>query len=230
MPRSLIVHMTWWVASVCSETKSQNVSCAVWACGISRSGCGLAAWMMSGNLIAVLDEEHRHVVADQVEVALVGVELHREPADVADRVGRAARAGDGREPHEHSVVRPAAARKPAFVTDDAGAVGLEDAVRRGAAGVNDPLGDALVVEVGDLLAQVEVLEQRRPAIAGLERMVGVGQPQALRRRQVLPRRRGDLGQDGRGGSGLGGGRGGLATWRHQFSRQRSSTALVSPDN
>ena len=51
MPRSLMFHMTWWVASVCSETKSQNVSCADWACGISRSGCGLAAWMMSGNLM-----------------------------------------------------------------------------------------------------------------------------------------------------------------------------------
>ena len=51
MPRSDICHMTWWGASVCSETKSQNVSCALCACGISRSGCGLAAWMMSGNLI-----------------------------------------------------------------------------------------------------------------------------------------------------------------------------------
>ncbi len=39
------------MASVWRETKSQNVSCALWACGISRSGCGFAAWMMSGNLI-----------------------------------------------------------------------------------------------------------------------------------------------------------------------------------
>ena len=51
MPRSLMFHMTWWVASVCRDTKSQNVSWADWACGISRSGCGLAAWMTSGNLI-----------------------------------------------------------------------------------------------------------------------------------------------------------------------------------
>ena len=51
MPRSLMFHMTWWVASVCREAKSQKVSCADWACGISRSGCGLAAWMTSGNLM-----------------------------------------------------------------------------------------------------------------------------------------------------------------------------------
>ena len=36
-------------------------------------------------------------------------------------------------------------------------------MRAGAARVHDALGDALVVEVGDLLAQDEVLEQRRAA-------------------------------------------------------------------
>ena len=51
MPRSLMFHMTWWVASVCSDTKSQKVSCADCAWGISRSGCGLPAWITSGNLM-----------------------------------------------------------------------------------------------------------------------------------------------------------------------------------
>lgn len=51
MPRSLMFQNTWWVASVCNDTKSQNVSWADWACGISRSGCGLPAWMTSGNLM-----------------------------------------------------------------------------------------------------------------------------------------------------------------------------------
>ena len=50
---------------------------------------------------------------------------------------------------------------------------------RGAAGVHDTLGDALVVEMSDLLPQVEVLEQRR-APAGLQRVVGIGDPQTLR--------------------------------------------------
>ena len=52
MPRSLMFQIVWWVASVWRVTKSQKVSCADCACGISRSGCGLPAWMMSGNLIA----------------------------------------------------------------------------------------------------------------------------------------------------------------------------------
>jgi len=51
MPRSDMFQMVWCCASVCSETKSQKVSCALCACGISRSGCHLAAWMTSGNLM-----------------------------------------------------------------------------------------------------------------------------------------------------------------------------------
>jgi hypothetical protein len=41
-------------------------------------------------------------------------------------------------------------------------------VRRRATGVHHPLGYAFVIEVGDLLAEVEVVEQRRTAAARLE--------------------------------------------------------------
>ena len=34
----------------------------------------------------ILDEEHRNVVADQIPIALVGVELHREATHIARRV------------------------------------------------------------------------------------------------------------------------------------------------
>ena len=44
--------MTMCMLSGTSEMKSQKVSCAVAACGISLWGSGLPAWMMSGNLIA----------------------------------------------------------------------------------------------------------------------------------------------------------------------------------
>ena len=148
-------------------------------------GMGLARVDDVGELDAVLDEEHRDVVADQVEVALVGVELDRESAGVAHRVGRPARAQDRREPAEDLRLLALAAEEAGLGDRRGGAVGLEHAVRRGAAGVHDALGDALVVEVGDLLAQVEVLEKGRSAIAGLERVVGVGEPHALRSGQEL---------------------------------------------
>jgi hypothetical protein len=48
----------------------------------------------------VAEEEHRGVVADHVVVALGGVELEREAADVAPGVGGAQLTGDGREPQQ----------------------------------------------------------------------------------------------------------------------------------
>ena len=71
--------------------KSQNVSCAV------------AFWGMHevGELQRVLDEEHRDVVADEIEVAFLRVELRREAAHVARQIDGARAAGDRREPDEH---------------------------------------------------------------------------------------------------------------------------------
>ena len=57
---------------------------------------------------------------------------------------------------------------------------LEEAVRAVAAGMNDALGDSLVVEMEDLLAEMEVFEQRRPARPDLERILVVGDRPALR--------------------------------------------------
>ena len=51
MARSDMTHINMWVDSGASDAKSQKVSCAVWAWGISRSGSGLAAWIRSGNLM-----------------------------------------------------------------------------------------------------------------------------------------------------------------------------------
>ena len=53
-----------------------------------------------GEFDRVLDEEHRDVVADEVPVAFLGIELHGEAAHVARRVGRTGAAGDGRKAHE----------------------------------------------------------------------------------------------------------------------------------
>ena len=138
-----------------------------------------------GELDAVLDEEDRHVVADQVERALAGVELHRETAGVADRVGGASGAQHGRETGKDFGFRALLAEECGFGHRRRVAVGLEHTVRGGTAGVYHALRDALVVEVGDLLAQVEVFQQRRAASTRLQRVIGVGQTQTLGRGQKL---------------------------------------------
>ena len=144
-----------------SEMKSQKLSWAVCACGKSAVRLRLDGVDQVGELDRVLDEEDRDVVADEVPVALLGVELHGEAADVAGQVGRALAAGDGREAHEgrRLLAGPLEQVGPGDVGERL--VVLEVAVGPEAAGVDDALGDALVVEVEDLLAEVEVLQERR---------------------------------------------------------------------
>ncbi len=131
-------------------------------------GVGLAGVDHVRELDAVLDEEHRDVVADEVEHSFVGVELHGEPARVANGVSRPARAENGREAAEDIGLLALRCEERSACHRLGGSVGLEHAVGRRAARVHDALRDALVVEVGDLLAEVEVLQQRRPAVTGLE--------------------------------------------------------------
>ena len=50
--RSDMTHMIMCIDSGMSEMKSQNVSWAEAACGISWCGSGLTAWMRSGNFTA----------------------------------------------------------------------------------------------------------------------------------------------------------------------------------
>ncbi len=121
----------------------------------------------------VLDEEDGDVVADEVPVALVGVELHGEPPDVPGSVRRAARSEHRREAHEGP-------RDGARVGEDACArdlgqrlVELEAPMGTGPPSVHHPLGDPLVIEVGDLLPQVVVLEERGSARVGPQGVVGV---------------------------------------------------------
>ena len=52
MARSDITHMIMCMDSGINETKSQNVSWAEAAWGISLCGSGLTAWMRSGNFTA----------------------------------------------------------------------------------------------------------------------------------------------------------------------------------
>ena len=97
MPRSLMTMVTWCSASGSEVQKSQLFS------GAAQVGARVALDRVVevGELQRVAQEEDRGVVADQVPVAFLGVELQREAADVALGVGRAALAGHGGEAGEH---------------------------------------------------------------------------------------------------------------------------------
>ena len=114
----------------------------------------------------ITDEKDRRVVADQIVVAFLGVELQGEAARVAGGIRRAAFAADRREPGEDlgALARLGEESGPGV----AGHVGrdLEIAVGAGPLGVDHALGNAFPVEMRQLFQQVHVLHERRPAWSG----------------------------------------------------------------
>src|SRR5690606_31024171 len=106
-------------------------------------------------------------------------DLHREAARIARGVDRALAAGHGGEAGEY---RGALADfgeqfRPCVLRERIGQ--FEVPVRRRTARMHDALGNALVVEVHDLFAEDEVLQQGRTARALPERILVVGDRHAL---------------------------------------------------
>ena len=144
---------------------AEEVERAVGDAGLEGDRVGLLRVDEVGELDRVADEEDAEVVADEVPVAVLGVELHREAAGVAGHLGGVAAAGHGREADREVGALAllleelgAGVLRDRLVADRA--VGLEVAVRGHAAGVHDALGDALAVEVADLLEELVVLQRR----------------------------------------------------------------------
>ena len=134
------------------------------------TGSGLKAWIMSGNLMASRMKKTLRLLPTRSQLPSTRLELDREAARVARRLGAFLGAGHGREAHEHrrlhaGLVEHAGARVfgGRLVADLA--IGLELAMRAGAAGMHDALRDALAVEMGDLLDELVVLERRGTALA-----------------------------------------------------------------
>ncbi len=109
----------------------------------------------------ITEEEDRRVVADDVPIAFLGIELDGEAADVALGIGRAALARDRREADEQrrlladlrEDLRLGVAGD--VVGDGKGAMGTP------ALGMHAPFGDHFAVEMRQLLDQPDVLQQRR---------------------------------------------------------------------
>ena len=108
-------------------------------------------------LNAIADEEHRRVVAHDVEVALFGVELQRKTAHVTPAIRGALLTSDSGESCQH--------RRDNVRLEDGSLSVLGDVLSDGqltestcALSVNNALRDALTVEVRQLFQQVDVVE------------------------------------------------------------------------
>ncbi len=144
--------------------------------GAAQIGLGIALLRVDevAELEGIADEEHRRVVADEVPVAFLGVELDGEAAHVALGIGRPALAGDGGEAQKQLRLladrgEQLGARVARDVLGDS-----ERAVGGRALGVHHALGNPLAVEVRHLLDEVVVGEQHRAAHARGEAVLVVG--------------------------------------------------------
>ena len=146
-----------------------------------------------GELQRITDEEDGGVVADEVPVALVGIELDRKATHVTFGVGCPHLAGDGGETRDqrgdlaHFGKEAGTGVGGDIVGDGEGAEGAP------ALGVDDTFGDALAVLVGELFEQLPVLHQQRAARTGREAVLVVDHGRA--------------GAGGHDGTSLGGGAG-----------------------
>src|ERR1700694_2896866 len=126
-----------------------------------------------GELVWVAHEEHRRVVADEIPVALLGVELDREAAHVAFGIRGTELAGYGRETQDQGGPGAGLQHLGPGVLRDIAADG-QRAVRTPALGVHRTFRNALAVLVCELLKQWVVLQQQWAAGAGAERILVVG--------------------------------------------------------
>ena len=125
-----------------------------------------------GKLIGVADEEHRGVVADQVPIAFVSIELQGKTAHIALGVGRAELAGNRRKPRQH--VRLGArlqALRPGVFRDVVGDRQRTESAQ--AFGVHGALGNALAVLVRELLDELIILHEKRTTRASGDRVLVV---------------------------------------------------------
>ena len=132
-----------------------------------------------GEFQRVAQEEHGGVVAHEVPVACVGVELHREAADVTLGVCRAALSGHGREPHE-------ALGLLAYLGEDrrTGVSGdvlcdREGPECAGAFGVHAAFGNDLAVEMGEFFEEPRILQRHGAADACCLNVLVVGDRPAV---------------------------------------------------
>lgn len=140
--------------------------------GITQVGARIAFLAMDKihELIGIRNEEHWHVIADDIPVAFFGVELNREAADVAFGIGGTFFTGDRREPYKAVGLFADLEHLRLGVWGDVTGDG-QFAVSAGAFGMDHPLGNPLAVEVGVLFKQLPVLGQERAPGSGGDRIL-----------------------------------------------------------
>ena len=127
----------------------------------------------------VLNEEHRGVIAHQIENTLFGIKLGGKAADIPDGICRTRAALYGGEAHKYRSDFVRIGEEIRFGDRFQALIGLEVAVRSGTARVDDAFRYPLVVEMGDFFPQDKIFQQGWPARACAKGVLIVSNAHAL---------------------------------------------------
>src|SRR5690348_6579936 len=131
----------------------------------------------------VLNKKDRDVVSNEIPVALLGIELDGKPAHITRQIGRAFTARDGGESHESRGLFAGPLKQIGARDVSKRFVIFEIAVGTKTPCVHHALRDALMVEMKNLLAKMEVLKSSGPARANSQRILVIGNRCSLLGRQ-----------------------------------------------
>src|ERR1700677_2879357 len=134
--------------------------------------------------IRVAYEEYRRIVAHQIPIAFLGVELNGKAANVALRIRCAKFSGDGREAQKELRLGARLQHLRLRVLRDI-AADREHAVSTPALGVYRPLWDTLTVLMCKFLDQLIVLQQQRTARTCTQGILVVRDRVAGARRELM---------------------------------------------
>ncbi|CDN42513.1 hypothetical protein BN871_BK_00360 [Paenibacillus sp. P22] len=136
----------------------------------------------------VADEEDRQVVADKIVVPLRRIELDGEAARIAQRLGGMLAVDDGGEADEDRRLGSGILQERRLGPALHAGRRAEYAMRACAAGMDDALRHAFPVEMGQLLQQLVILQQRRAVLSGSSGILVVSDRDTLVRRKSVHRK------------------------------------------
>src|ERR1035437_8553742 len=161
--------------------RNEIPECVVRGCRLRKSAVGFHFYGVDevGEFDGILDEENRDVVADQVPVAFLGVKLDGKSAYVTRGIDRTRAACDSRYTSKHGCLLTYLGQYPGGGVLFQRGGQLEKPMHARRSRVNDTLGNALVIEMCNFLAEDEILQKRRATRIGPERVLIVGNREAL---------------------------------------------------
>jgi len=107
----------------------------------------------------ILNEKHRSVVSNHIVVAFFCVELNGKASGISNAVSRSSLTSDSRESQEERGSLSDRIQELSLCEFSNIVSHFEVAVGTGSLGVDDSLGDSLSVKLGELVNQVEVLQE-----------------------------------------------------------------------